>query len=55
MVSLATDGASVMTGRKTGVEVQLKSKFPQTHCIAHRLNLAVSDSIKKNKLLKNER
>ena len=56
MVSLATDGASVMTGRKTGVGVQLKSKFSpfstQTHCIAHRLNLAVSDSIKKNELLK---
>ena len=52
MVSLATDGASVMTGRKTGVRVQLKSKYSpfstQTHCIAHRLNLAVSDSIKKN-------
>ena len=56
MVSLATDQASVMTGRKTGVGVPLKSKFSpfsaQTHCIAHKLNLAVSDSIKKNELFK---
>ena len=42
MVSLATDGASVMTRKKTGVGVQLKAKYSpfstQTHCIAHRLN-----------------
>ena len=40
-----------MTGKKTGVGVLMKSKFSpfsvQTHCIAHRLNLAVTDSIKK--------
>ena len=30
MVSLATDGASVTNGRKTGVGVQLKSKFPHS-------------------------
>ena len=56
MVSLATGGASLMTGRKTGVGVQLKFKISpfstQTHCIAHRLNLALSDSIKKNELFK---
>ncbi|XP_045212023.2 zinc finger protein 862-like [Mercenaria mercenaria] len=55
MVSLATDGAATMMGKKTGVGVQLKSKYSpfliQTHCIAHRLNLAVSDSIKKDKVL----
>ena len=54
--NMVTDGASVMTVRKTGVGVQLKSKYSQfstqTHCIAHRLNLAVSDSIKKNEVLK---
>ena len=48
--SLATDGASVMMGRKSGVGVQLVSKYSpfltQTHCVAHRLNLAVTDSIK---------
>ena len=55
-VSLATDGASVMMGKKTGVGVQLKSKFcpfiTQTHCIAHRLNLAITDAIKNNETLK---
>lgn len=49
IVSLATEGAAVMTGKKTGVGVQLQSKVSpfmlQTHCIAHRLNLAVTDSI----------
>ena len=52
MVSLATDGAATMVGHKTGVGVQLKSKYSpfliHTHCIAHRLNLAVTDSIKKS-------
>lgn len=55
LVSLATDGASVMMGSKTGVGVQIKAKYApfavQTHCIAHRLNLAVTDSIKKDKAL----
>ena len=55
MTSLATDGASVMMGHKTGVGVQMKSKhYPfsiQTHCIAHRLNLACTDSIKKEDYL----
>lgn len=52
---LATDGAPVMMGQKTGVGVQVKSKYApymtQTHCIAHRLNLAASDAIKKDKSL----
>ena len=56
-VSLATDGASVMTGHKSGVGVQIKSKFSPfislTHCVAHRLNLAVTDSIKEIDALKN--
>ena len=54
IVSLATDGASTMMGHKTGVGVQIKSKYApfmvQTHCIAHRLNLAVVDAIKKTKV-----
>ena len=58
-VSLATDGASVMTGHKSGVGVQIKSKFSPfislTHCVAHRLNLAVTDSIKEIDALKNFR
>ena len=55
-VSLATDGASVMLGKKTGVGVQVKAKYSpfaiQTHCFAHRLNLALVDSIKKIETLK---
>ena len=51
IVSLATDGTATMTGKETGVGVQIKSKYAQfsvqSHCIAHRLNLAVTDSIKK--------
>ncbi|XP_060590461.1 zinc finger protein 862-like isoform X2 [Ruditapes philippinarum] len=45
-----------MMGKKTGVGVQMKAKFSpymtQTHCIAHRLNLAIGDAIKKNETLK---
>lgn len=56
IVSLATDGAATMTGKKTGVGVQMKSKHSpfsvQSHCIAHRLNLAITDSIKKLDTLK---
>lgn len=56
IVSLATDGAATMTGKKTGVGVQMKSKYApfsvQSHCIAHRLNLAITDSIKKLDTLK---
>lgn len=55
-VSLATDGASVMMGRKAGVGVQLQSKFCpymiQTHCIAHRFNLAITDAMKNNDTMK---
>ena len=55
-VSLATDGASVMLGKMTGIGVQLKSIcmpfVVQTHCFAHRLNLAVMDSMKKEEVLK---
>ena len=49
-VSLSTDEASVMMGKKTGVGVQFQAKAApfsvQTHCIAHRLNLAVTESMK---------
>lgn len=55
MYFLATDGAAVMLGRKTGVGVQMQSKYCpyiiQTHCLAHRLNLACNGSVKKNEFL----
>lgn len=49
LLSVATDGASVLTGSKSGVLSRLKVDFPQVrfiHCLAHRLELAVSDSLK---------
>ena len=43
-------------GKNLGVGVQFKSKaapfFLQSHCVAHRLNLAITDSIKNIKPLK---
>lgn len=53
--SLATDGAAVMMGKRTGVGTQIQSKYSpfcvQSHCIAHRLNLACTDTIKKDDFL----
>lgn len=43
MVGFASDGASVMVGRITGVATRLKQDIPHLisiHCIAHRLALA---------------
>ena len=44
VVGLATDGAPVMTGTKSGVGVRLRRKCSpyliQVHCVAHRLALA---------------
>ena len=45
-VQFVTDGASVFTGSKTGVGKLLKEKFPRLmvwHCLAHRLELAVTE------------
>jgi hypothetical protein len=50
LVGLATDGASVMTGRANGVGAQLMNNSPamvHVHCVAHRLNLACIDAMKK--------
>jgi hypothetical protein len=51
VVGLASDGASVMTGRKTGVGARLAAKCPgliQVHCVAHRLNLSCTDALKQH-------
>ena len=49
LVGCNFDGASVMTGKKSGVVVQIQ-KVPQTvvilHCVAHNLELAVLDAVK---------
>lgn len=44
-----SDGASVMTGNKTGVATRMKEENPHCvsiHCMAHRLNLASSQASK---------
>ena len=49
------DGASNMTGVKKGVASQISSKEPRaifTHCYGHALNLAVGDTVKQSKLMR---
>ncbi|XP_060867447.1 E3 SUMO-protein ligase KIAA1586-like [Metopolophium dirhodum] len=49
LVGFVSDGASNMLGRKAGVGVLLQNIFPDLiiwHCCNHRLELAVSDTIK---------
>lgn len=49
LISIATDGAAVLTGKASGLVVRLKEKFPNVqsvHCLAHRLELAVKDALK---------
>jgi len=48
-IAIATDGVSVMVGRHSGVVTRLKQKFPKLfawHCLNHRLELSVGDTIK---------
>ena len=43
LVVIATDGASVMVGGKTGLTTRFKEQCPcllANHCMAHRLQLA---------------
>ena len=49
LISIATDGASVLTGKNSGVIVRLKKDFPNiqsVHCLCHRAELAVHDALK---------
>ncbi|KAH7331559.1 hypothetical protein KP509_20G040300 [Ceratopteris richardii] len=46
LIVIATDGASVMTGHKTGVVARFQESMPYimgVHCIAHRQALAAKD------------
>ena len=48
LVAFASDGASVMVGRESGVATKLKDLFPHLktwHCLNHRLELAVGDAV----------
>jgi len=43
-IAFASDGASVMTGKKSGVTAKLCEKIPKLftwHCLCHRLKLSV--------------
>jgi hypothetical protein len=47
LVGIGTDGASNMLGKNNGLVATLKRDMPDlisTHCIAHKLNLAVLNS-----------
>ena len=47
LIGLATDGASVMVGRKNGLAAKLKDVNPRlisVHCICHNLTLACTDA-----------
>ena len=49
LICFASDGASVMLGKKSGVASLLAEKYPNIirwHCLNHRLELAVSSAIK---------
>ena len=48
LISVVSDGASVMTGKYTGVVVQLKGDNDYVvtiHCLPHRLELGIKDSL----------
>jgi hypothetical protein len=50
LVGFGSDGASAMIGSKSGVSTRLKAFSPSLisfHCAAHRLQLAIGDSVKK--------
>ena len=55
MVMFTSGGASVMLGRYNSVAAQLKREIPhlvQQYCVAHREDLAISDSWKEIKLMR---
>lgn len=48
LIAFCSDGASTMLGRKSGVAARLTEKFPNIfiwHCLNHRLQLALDDSV----------
>lgn len=49
IIAQSYDGASVMSGKHKGVQALIKQKHPCAvfiHCLAHRVNLVVTDSCK---------
>ena len=55
LIGFGSDGAAVMTGKKSGVATRFKEKCPHLvsiHCMAHRLNLCTSQASNKVDYLK---
>ena len=49
LIGQSYDGASVMSGHLNGLQTKVKDEVPQAifiHCLAHRLNLVLSQSCK---------
>ena len=49
------DGASVMSGMRTGIAKQISDLEPRaiyTHCYGHALNLATGDTLKQSKIMR---
>ena len=49
------DGASVMSGTKSGVAATISSEEPRavfTHCYRHSLNFTVGDTVRQRRLMK---
>ena len=50
------DGASAMSGAKSGVAMKIREEEPRavyTHCYGHSVNLAICDAVKQSKPIKN--
>lgn len=55
LVMITSDGASVMLGKRNGLVALMKRNVPhlsEQHCVAHREDLALTDSWKDNSLMK---
>ena len=51
LVDQCYDSASVMSGKISGLNIQIKEKVPcaiYTHCLAQRLNIVLSNSVAEN-------
>ena len=49
LININLDGASVMSGNRSGVQKRLKdivAGLIYTHCVAHRLELTMLDALK---------
>ncbi|XP_050435438.1 zinc finger MYM-type protein 1-like [Adelges cooleyi] len=55
LIAQAYDGAAVMSGQKSGVNVRVQEKYPYayfSHCYAHQLKLIMAQATSQNKQVK---